>query len=276
MLVVHHEGLRTLAMQAAALLATVPHVFDAAPSARVASAAGIARTVRAASATGTHASVLVHDFAPDADASVRWLDALVTDEPSLGVLALLGAPADAALHLLVGHPHRFACVDVVLAREVTPRALAPRLAEAGRSVRHAAVARALATRWPLDALLLALARQSLDQVEGSHRAGGGDGGWPTLDALLRSAGVARRTFVRHATRAGFHPPMRFLQVVRVLGVAAAVHRGESTAAAALRFGYGSPDTMRRHFSTLAGLSPRDARHLDVRDLIDRMRDGTGG
>lgn len=292
-LVVHTEALRALALHAAALLGLAPIV--AAPGTAAATlragrrAAELAAELTPGLAAG--ATLLVHDFAPDAEASVRWLDALVDGAPGLGVLALLPTPAGGALHLLVGHPHRFTCVDVVLGREATARTLAERLQEAHRTARHAAVARALAAGWPLDPLLLAVARRAFELAEPGHAHGDGgrtDGGrtdgaraegaraearlaWPTLQRLLDDVGVTRRTFVRHATRAGFHPPLRFLQVIRVLGAAAALHRGDTATSAASRFGYGSTGTLRRHFATIVGLTPRDARHLAPADLVGRIR-----
>ena len=269
-LVVHNDALRALAEKAAARLASPMLVLDASPGARA--DAGRALGAARRSSPDPHGGLLVHDFAPDPDASVRWLDAIGGAWPALTVLALLGSPAGAALHLLVGHPRRFTCADVVLGREITAPALGDRLAEATRSLGHAAAVRALATGWPLDALLVGLARQAFALADDApHARDAGAPTWPTLDALLRTAGVSRGTFVRHAAAAGFRPPLRFLQVLRVLGVAAAVRGGETAASAAARFGYGSADTLRRHFAGLTGLTPRDARHVDGDDLIARMR-----
>lgn len=277
-LVVHNDALRALAVNAAARLpspAMVPLVLDASPDARADVAGAMVGALR--DAPDGHAGLLVHDFAPDPEAAARWLDAigdtLGSTGPALRVLALLGSPASAALHLLVSHPRRFACVDVVLGREITTPLLVDRLAEATRTLGHAATVRALAAGWPLDALLLALARHAFALADGARHARDGTAppAWPTLDALLRGAGVSRGAFVRHATAAGFHPPLRFLQVLRVLGVAAAVRGGETAASAAARFGYGSADTLRHHFAGLTGLTPRDARHLDAADLVGRMR-----
>ncbi|GLC23652.1 helix-turn-helix domain-containing protein [Roseisolibacter agri] len=265
-LVVHNDALRSLAGKAAARLASPPLVLDASPDARVDAGRALVAALR--DSRDPHGGLLVHDFAPDAEASARWLDAVGGAWPALTVLALLGSPAGAALHQLVGHPRRFACADVVLGREITAPALGDRLAEATRALGQAATVRALATGWPLDALLLGLARHAFAMT--------GDGpSWPTLDALLRTAGVSRGTFVRHAAAAGFRPPLRFLQLLRVLGVAAAVRGGETAASAAARFGYGSADTLRRHFAGLTGLTPRDARHVDADDLIARMRAAGG-
>jgi transcriptional regulator GlxA family with amidase domain len=52
-----------------------------------------------------------------------------------------------------------------------------------------------------------------------------------------------------------------------------VHAGETAAAAAVRFGYGSADTLRHHFARLTGLTPRDARHVAPDELVARMRGG---
>ena len=276
-LVVHNDALRALAVNAAARLSSppmVPLVLDASPDARPDVARAMVGALR--DARGAHGGLLVHDFAPDPEGSARWLDAIgAIGGPghTLQVLALLGSPASAALHQLVSHPRRFACVDVVLGREITTPLLVDRLAEATRTLGHAATVRALAAGWPLDALLLALARHAFALVDGAAHARDGTTppDWPTLDALLRGAGVSRRAFVRHATAAGFHPPLRFLQVLRVLGVAAAVRGGETAASAAARFGYGSADTLRHHFAGLTGLTPRDARHLNAADLVTRMR-----
>jgi AraC-like DNA-binding protein len=269
-LVVHHEALRLLALAAAAHAGLAPLVLDAAPGARDAAGRALAAARRDAPEPG---GLLVHDFAPDPEASGRWLDETAAGWPTLGVLALLGAPAGAALHQLVGRPRRFACVDAVLARETTARALSDRLAEAAGVARHGALVRALAAGWPLDALLTALAQRAFAMTGAPHADGGDGGPWPTLETLLRTAGVSRGTFVRHAARAGFSPPLRFLQVLRVLGVAAAVRGGDTAATAAARFGYGSRDTLRHHFAALTGLTPRDARHLPAQALVARMRGG---
>jgi AraC-like DNA-binding protein len=264
-LAIHGASLRTLAAGAAAQLGQPTHVLDAAPDDPRVQAALL-------DAAPDDAPLLVHDFAPDVDASMRWLDALGDLAPALRVLALLGAPADAAVHQLVSHPHRFVCVDVAMGHELTRRQLAERLDEARHAARQSAVSRALTAGWPLDPLLQELARRSYTLADAAHARGDGHSvAWPSLTTLLRTSGVARRTFVRHAARAGFHPPLRFLQVVRVAGVAAAIRRGETTAAAAARFGYGSTDTLRRHFAALTGLTPRDARHLDTTELVARAR-----
>lgn len=266
----HNDALRTLAGNAAAGLSMPLLVLDAAPALRARAARAALEAMRAA--RGPHGGLLVHDFAPDPEASAHWLDAAAGAWPALTVLALLGSPADAALHLLVGHPRRFHCADVVLAREITTRALGDRLAEAARTMRHGATVHALATGWPLDAPLRSLARHAFALADDAvHASDGAAAAWPTLNALLRAAGMSRGTFVRHATAAGFRPPLRFLQVLRVLGVAAAVRGGETAAAAATRFGYGSADTLRHHFASLTGLTPRDARHIDAAELVARMR-----
>jgi AraC-like DNA-binding protein len=268
-LAIHGASLRALAAGAAAQLGQPVPVLEVVPE-----DPRLPALLREAAAAGTagEAPLLVHDFAPEVDASMRWLDALGDAAPALRVLALLGTPADAAVHRLVSRPHRFACVDVALGHELTRRQLAERLDEARQAARHGAVVRALTAGWPLDALLQALAGQAYALADGAP--GRGDGPavtWPSLTTLLQASGVARRTFVRHAARAGFRPPLRFLQVVRVAGAAAAIRGGETTAAAAARFGYGSTDTLRRHFGALTGLTPRDARHLDGRELVARMR-----
>jgi AraC-like DNA-binding protein len=260
-LALHGAALRALAVGAAAQLGQSARVLELAPD-------DPALPVALRGAAAGDAPLLVHDFAPDVDASMRWLDALGDGAPPPRVLALLGAPADAAVHRLVSRPHRFACVGVALGHELTRRQLAERLEEARATARHGALAGALTAGWPLDALLQALARDAFALGDGARR-------WPSLTALLRASGVARRTFVRHAARAGFRPPLRFLQVVRVAGAAAAIRGGETTAAAAVRFGYGSTDTLRRHFAALTGLTPRDARHLDATELIARMRGADG-
>lgn len=283
----HNDALRTLAGNAAARLSMPLLVLDAAPELRAGATRAALEALEAMrAARDPHGGLLVHDFAPDPEASAHWLDAVAGAWPALTVLALLGSPADAALHLLVGHPRRFHCADVVLAREITTRALGDRFAEAARTMRHGATVRALATGWPLDAPLLSLARHAFaladdaahaspashaSQASHASHATNGAAAWPTLDALLRAAGMSRGTFVRHATAAGFRPPLRFLQVLRVLGVAAAVRGGETAASAATRFGYGSADTLRHHFASLTGLTPRDARHIDAAELVARMR-----
>ncbi|MGZ8411559.1 MAG: helix-turn-helix domain-containing protein [Gemmatirosa sp.] len=257
-LAIHGTALRALAAGAVTQLGQTGPVLDAAPDDPRLPAA-------LRDAAPSDAPLLVHDFAPDVDASMRWLDTLVDLAPELRVLALLGAPADSAVHQLVSRAHRFACVDVALGHELTRRQLAERLDEARQGARQAVVSRALTAGWPLDALLQSLAQHAYAMADGAP--------WPSLTTLLQASGVARRTFVRHAARAGFRPPLRFLQVVRVAGVAAAIRRGETTAAAAARFGYGSTDTLRRHFAAVTGLTPRDARHLEPAALIVRMRDG---
>ncbi|MDF1505804.1 helix-turn-helix domain-containing protein, partial [Roseisolibacter sp. H3M3-2] len=195
---------------------------------------------------------------------LRWLAAAAAARASLPVLALLGAPAGPALHQLVARPRRFACVDVVLGRETPARALAGGLEEALRHAGDGGVLPALESRWPLDPLLAALARAAYAAADG--------GAWPTTEALLRAAGIGRGTFVRHAAAAGFRPPLRFVQLLRVLGAASAIRGGATAVAAAARFGYGSPDTLRQHFAAVAGLTPRDARHLDAAALVARARD----
>ena len=267
-LVVHSEALRVLAINAAAHAGLAPLILDLAPDAHDA-ARTLVRTLGAA--RGASVGLLVHDFAPDPPASTRWLDAAALALPTLGVLALLGAPAGPALRSLVGHPHRFTCVDVVLARETSARALAGRLVEAMRSAQQGAAVRALASGWPLDPCLTMLADRAFAMAGAAHMDRVDRGRWPTVGALLREAAVSRGTFVRHAARAGFRPPLRFLQVLRVLGVAGAVRAGETAAAAAVRFGYGSADTLRHHFARLTGLTPRDARHLAAAELVARMR-----
>lgn len=217
--------------------------------------------------------LLVHDFAPDPSASIACLDALAAED-EVAVFALLHPPASAALGALVRAPRRWACLDAALITELSVRALAGRLGAALARAQERGTCRTFADTWHLDPVLTALARETLTLVTPTAAMAGvpegGQATWPTLQRVLASAGVARRTFLRHARDAGFRPPLRFLHTLRVLVVVEAMRRGETAGAAAKRFGYGSPETMRRHFDTVAGLTPREARRLSAPELLRRM------
>jgi AraC-like DNA-binding protein len=94
----------------------------------------------------------------------------------------------------------------------------------------------------------------------------------TLGSLLRETGVGRKTFAREAEHGGFVPPLRFLQVVRVLGATLVLHHGHTTEQTAEYLGYASGETMRHHFLSLFGATPRVARMVTASEVAERIRE----
>ncbi len=216
--------------------------------------------------------VLVHDFAPDAHASMAWLDTLTDVHAGFGAFALLGTPVTPVLHALAQQPHRFACVDIAVASELGHGALASAFGEATRRLDRDRVIRALLAAWPMDPMLTSMARSALAMQTGGSAADDGPAHWPTLDQLLTRTGIRRATFVRHAHRAGFHPALRFLHVLRVVAVADALRaRRETIARASARFGYTSTWTLRRHFAEVLGMTPSASRYLAPDVLFERVQ-----
>jgi AraC-like DNA-binding protein len=223
----------------------------------------------------TASDILLHDFREHFGASCDWLDALTESGRGPLVVAVLESPASPVLHALLQPERRFHCADIVLAAESTPLSLATALVEVSAHRGEQDVTAVLRSVWCDDAVLMAIARTAIRLTRRSLSdapATQAMATWPTESQLLRIARVGRGTFVRHAHKAGFRPALRFLQVCRVLSVAHGLHlfRG-SIEVSARRFGYPSTATLRRHFRTLTGMPPHEARHLSLRELGEVMR-----
>ncbi len=223
------------------------------------------------------AAVLVHDFLPDAMRSCVWLNTVAGTARALQVIAVLDSPASPALHALAPHSLRFVCADIVLAAESTSASLADVFADVLHRTDAEVVTQLLSLAWTIDPLLASVARHALTMNDASLgvpdvRRRTYHGNWPTEAQLLAATGIPRGTFVRHAERAGFRPALRFLHVVRVLGVATVLRADRVTIEhAAARYGYSSTGTLRRHFRELTGLSPGSARMLLPHELVQQMR-----
>lgn len=226
--------------------------------------------------TLTAGDTLLHDFREHVAVSCDWLDALTESGQGPVVVAVLETPASPVLHALLQPERRFRCADIVLAAESTPLSLAGALI--GVSAHHGEqdVAAVLRSVWGDDAVLMAIARTAIRLTRRSLTDAPAQqvmATWPTESQLLRIARVGRGTFVRHAHKAGFRPALRFLQVCRVLSVAhGLLVSRRSIEASARSFGYPSTATLRRHFRTLTGMPPHEARHRSLRELGEIMRE----
>lgn len=245
----HQAGLRLLAERSVALLrepmiAVAPYE----------SLDTIARSSR-------ESIVLVHDFSPDVERSVRWLRETTATLPSVAAFALLASPASRALSAILRAP-RLAVAGVAIGTEERAATLASRLSAARGSSELRALPALVAATWKLDGSLPDI----LDAFAQDPR------GHPTVHSLLRDTGVSRKTFVREVEQAGFNPPLRFLQVVRVLGATMVLQRGHTTAQTAEHIGYSSGETMRQHFLALFGAPPRVARAAGAASVAEQIRE----
>jgi AraC-like DNA-binding protein len=203
---------------------------------------------------------VVHDFQPDPVRSMAWLGVAARLQPRLTVFPLLATPASKVLTTLLQEPVPFRCAGVALVAEHTARELGRRLAGACELNRRRGLALDVAERWALDPLLAQLARRALSAP--CPRV--------TLQSLLADAGVPRRAFVNRARAAGFDPPLRFFQSLRVVRVLARMQDGRTEREVALELGYGSTDTLRRQVRQLLRLTPSRARTLDLDDVVERL------
>ena len=157
---------------------------------------------------------------------------------------------------------RFTLSGAAVADEERPRTLATQLTDARRVGELNGLRTLMARTFDLpDGLTRVVERLVADP---RHHG--------TVSALLHDAGVGRRTFACQARRAGFVPPLRFLQVTRVLAATLVVQHGSTAEAAAEYLGYSSADTMRRHFLAVYGAPPRAARALGAEGVAARIRD----
>lgn len=208
-------------------------------------------------------SLIVHDFRPDPSASLSWLDEAADRPVAPPVFALLEAPAAPILDSLARTPRRFRISGVAIASEDGPVVLAERLREALAFGARTGLADVVAREWRLDDPLSGLAELELL------------GGRPhtTLGGLLREARVSRKLFVSRARRAGFDPPARFFQSLRVLRAATLLGESLTLTQVRLALGYGSPATFRLHFHRLLGVSPDHSRVFSPEELVRRLAPG---
>ena len=246
--------------------ATRASVLDAArrvqPLAEALSLAALPRFLREVRAARC---LVVHDFAPDAVESLAVLHAERAAGRGFGVLAVLEAPATPTLDLLLGGTRSLPLAGVVIAGEEGTERLAERMRTALRRGSRRELLQILVDAWRLDPLL--------ERVAGCELAG--ERPHTTLEGLLREAGVGRKRFVRVARSHGMSPPLRFLQGLRVMEAADLLHQGCTTRRAAERLGYGSLDTLRNHFRTLAGITPGGARGETLEEVAGRVRKELG-
>lgn len=207
--------------------------------------------------------LIVHDFQPDPVASVSWLDEATGRPGAPTVFALLEGPAAPVLDSLARARHRFRISGVAIASEDGVGVLADRLEKALAFGARTTLADLVLREWRLEGPLAELA--GLELLDARPHT--------TLGGLLHEADMSRKRFVPLARRAGFNPPVRFFQSLRVLRAATLL--GESMTLADVRdaLGYGSPATFRRHFRQLVGVSPDHSRVFSAEELVRRLAPG---
>jgi AraC-like DNA-binding protein len=210
--------------------------------------------------------VVIHDFSPDPASSLALLRMQRETGRVLAVLALLEAPATPKLDLLLPASGPLGLAGVVIASEEGTEGLADRMRAALARAGRQALLEILVTSWRLDPVLERVAAVEL-RAERPHT---------TLEGLLREARVGRKRFVRVARGRGVSPPLRFLQGLRVMEAADLLQQGCTARRAAERLGYGSLDTLRTHFRTMAGITPRAARARTLGELAGVVAGGWGG
>jgi AraC-like DNA-binding protein len=209
--------------------------------------------------------LVVHDFAPDPAESLAVLHAERAAGRGFGVLAVLDTPATPKLDLLLAGSRTLPLAGVVIAGEEGTDRLAERIRTALRRGSRRELLEILVSSWRLDPVLERVAECEL----------GGKRPHTTLEGLLREAGVGRKRFVRVARSRGMSPPLRFLQGLRVMEAADLLQQGCTTRRAAERLGYGSLDTLRSHFRSLAGITPRGARGKTLGEMAECVGAGAG-
>jgi AraC-like DNA-binding protein len=209
--------------------------------------------------------LLIHDFRPDALESVELLRRQWTAGQGFGVLALLAPPASPALATLVTLPRDFPLWGIVVAGEEGAARLAERIRDALARGGRRSLLDAVTSGWRLDPVLARVAECELT----------GQRPHTTLGGLLREAGIGRKRFVGLTRSRGVSPPLRFLQGLRVMEAAELLQEGCTTRRTAERLGYGSLDTLRRHFRMLAGTTPRDVRTRRMDELVTVVGTGAG-
>ena len=209
--------------------------------------------------------LVVHDFAPDPAESLTVLLAEQEAGRGFGVLAVLDAPATPKLDLLLAASRTLSLAGVVIAGEEGTERLAERIRTALHRGSRGTLLEVLVASWGLDPVLERVAECEL-RGERPHT---------TLEGLLREAGVGRKRFVRVARSHGMSPPLRFLQGLRVMEAVDLLQQGCTTRRAAERLGYGSLDTLRSHFRSLAGITPRAARGKTLGEMAECVASGAG-
>lgn len=208
-------------------------------------------------------SIIVHDFVPDLLDSLSWLDEAAQAPASPTVFALLETHASATLDALARTRHRFRISGVAIASEDGAGAVADRLSKATTFGSRTWVADLVLRDWRLDPSLADLVRVQL-LAEPPHT---------TLGGLLHEVGLGRKRFVSLARRAGFEPPARLFQSLRVLRAGALLGASMTLTQVRDALGYGSPATLRRHFRDLVGVSPDHARVFSAQEMVLRLAPG---
>jgi len=213
--------------------------------------------------------IIVHDFRPALRDSLRWLDrACVACPAGATVFGLLEAPASSTIDELVRARHRFTLSGMAIASEIGVTALADSFLAAVRHGADARIVSLLRSAWHLDPTLTGLVDHEL-AAEHTHT---------TLGGLLRDAGVDRKRFVRAARRAGFDPPLRFFQALRLVEAATLLKESLTLEQIAHRLSYGGSRTLARHFRKRTGLTSHEARGESLEALALRLANppGDGG
>jgi AraC family transcriptional activator FtrA len=88
----------------------------------------------------------------------------------------------------------------------------------------------------------------------------------SVEALAARAAMSTRTFIRHFTAATGATPATWVRDERVRRAEQLLEQADATVAAvARRCGFGSPDTLRRHFRRVRGVTPETYRAAFRRD-----------
>lgn len=197
------------------------------------------------------AGLIVHDFLPDVEASLRWLDLVAFQSSAIAVFALLAPPLSPVAHAVIRAPRGFHLAGMAATTEVDARWLAAAFRDLERVRVGRALLDGLTDVLGGDPVLVRLAEREL--VSARHHR--------TLEGLLHDCGVSRRRFVRHAHAAGFDPPLRFLHLLRVVKGTSLLQEGRTVREVMERLGYGSEATFRHHFREVMGRTPSEAARL---------------
>jgi AraC-like DNA-binding protein len=211
------------------------------------------------------ATILVHDFLPDAAVSVALLDSLSPIAPLPPVFVLLERPMTSAVDCLLGTPHRFTVCGAAVADEQSSSTLAEHLRRCVERVEGRSLLEVVVRQWGLNPVLATLAEEKL--ATGRPHA--------TLEGLLRACRIGRKRFVKHARESGFDTPLRFLHGLQVLEAVSLLQEGLTMERAAARVGCGSADTLRHHFHEVLGMTPAAARNEPLLRLASVAREAVG-
>lgn len=202
-------------------------------------------------------SLIVHDLYPDPKTRARWLESVAGAPPLLsGFVVQRRADAPALTQFLRRCGRSVRTVGVGFQMMESEARLGLRLQELTRPLWKR---RVLAALGDFPEPLVAVATKALKSEVPT-----------TVTGLCHQTHFSQNRLREETREAGLATPLPFLHAVRVLSAQALLRKGSTVRGASEVLGYGKPDTLRRHFQEVLGLTPTEARRHRLKELVRRI------